>query len=251
MVQQGIQSYRLPIFLLMIAAVWHAWRRNPTCSAKATVQFLGALVLMTAAVVGVNLWIFKRIPNSPGLGAVLMIATVLAGVLGFTIIVIRMSSGTATPLRAGLPIEDIHRHKIRRWAEHAALVMLFLLSPAAIVPAWRLGRLIISGFVLFILTVILIPLYYQAGRLDRGLAVLQSNPWVHWQYTSPRWEEWTEAQISRREGPSKWEVMRTWPVLCLTVVIFGGIPLLRGQGWRARLPCSAWPLEEFAFRPSW
>jgi hypothetical protein len=71
---------------------------------------------MMAAVLGVNLWIFKRVPNSPGLGAVLMMASVLAGVLGFIIIVIRISSGTATPLRAGLPLGDIHRGKIRRWA---------------------------------------------------------------------------------------------------------------------------------------
>ena len=66
-IQEGIQSYRLPIFLLMIAAAWHAWRRNPVYFAKATGQFLGALVFLTAAVIGVNLWIFKRVPNSPGL----------------------------------------------------------------------------------------------------------------------------------------------------------------------------------------
>jgi len=162
--------YLMPIYILIVAWAWHAWRRSPAYSTRGTVKVLAALALMIAGVAGAIELILRRTQSNPVLGVILIMLPVLVGVVGFSIVAIRISSGTVAALRTTVTIGDTHRRKIRRLAEVAGLVILFLLAFAGIVPAWRLGLLIISGFVLFFSGVVLLPLYFQARMFDRSLA---------------------------------------------------------------------------------
>ncbi len=34
-------------------------------------------------------------------------------------------------------------------------------------------------------------------RLDRALTAVLADPWIHWTYSRPQWEAWTEQQVAR------------------------------------------------------
>ena len=162
--------YLVPIYILIIVGAWYAWRRDPSYSTRNTLKALAALALMIAGVVGAIQLIFRLTQSNPALSAILIMVTVLVGVLGFSIVAIRIRSGAVAPLPPTVTIGDTHRRKIRRLAKVAGLVILVLLASAAIAPPWRLGLLVISGFTFFLFAIVLFPLYFQARMLDRGLA---------------------------------------------------------------------------------
>jgi hypothetical protein len=230
--------YLVPIFLLIIAGSWHAWRHNPSYSTRTTLKYLGAAAVMVAAVLGASVVIFSHTQqSSPGLGVVLMMIMVFFGVAGFTMTVIRINTGAATHLPPSVPIGDTHRRRVRRWAERAGLALLFLLASAAMAPAGReQGLLVMGGFALFLGAIILFPLYYQARLFDRNLAALESNPWIHWQYTHEQWGEWIEAQVARLQTVSPvidWK--RGWRIFLMVIAISGGVAGLYGNGWQGIL----------------
>ena len=39
--------------------------------------------------------------------------------------------------------------------------------------------------------------YLGGYRLDRALTAVLADPWIHWTYSRPQWEAWTEQQVAR------------------------------------------------------
>ncbi len=214
--------------VLSIVGGWFWWRRNPMYSAGKTVQviflFGGTIAIVTTVLIVLMLWMMGK-PT-----AITITALIVCFVAGMTLIVdvsIRVFNPPPAALPGGTKLATVNRRKIIPWLKALALIVAALGVVALFLsPDNReiLGifAAILAGFSAFVLMVV----YLARLRLDRALTAVLTEPWVHWTYTRPQWEAWTEQQVARMEVSKKKMTFRSSVIVAVVLTALMGVPLM-------------------------
>jgi hypothetical protein len=221
----------------LIAGAWAAWRRNPLYSARSTLRsaaivLLGIAGLIVLIVATVNL----TVNRSPVVAGSAMAAVILVGTLGLifliqAVTVPKQSRPAALPHSVKLVTDN--RRKMIKWVKvFAVLIAIFALG--ALIPgAVMVISLTLGGLTLFLALVMLPILYFTSRAMDQSLTGIELNPWVHWQYTSEQWQQWSAEQAARmRATPPAFVLHRDWcRFLFPFAIIIGGVAFFAPGGW--------------------
>ncbi len=199
-------------FLLILfvgLGAWRAWSRSPLFSAKVVLEVAGAVIVGVGAMIAVVVWIADRkqaLPASVELGLLFgLIAFATAGMIGA---IMRISEGRMPAVPPGAAVIRAQRNKIVPWITDTAVIVAAAAIAAALVPAaWTMLPVALLDFLLLMSASMLVPLYMNAARMDRGTAALIANFWVHWQYKAEHWRAWVAARCAA-EKPSSYKVKR-------------------------------------------
>jgi hypothetical protein len=196
----------MAIFLaLTIIGGWFAWRRNPMYSAGKTVQviilFGGTIAIVIGLLCVLLTWNIRN-PTGP-----LIAADIVYFFCGMALI-ISVAMHVFNPAPAALPpgtkLVTVNRRKIIPWLKALAWILIAMGIVALFLsPNGReiigIFAAILAGFSAFMA----MAAYLGGHRLDRALTAVLANPWVHWTYSRPQWEAWTEQQVSRMSASQK------------------------------------------------
>jgi hypothetical protein len=230
-----------PVLFALVSAVgaWIAWRRNPLYSTQSTLRSAAFVLLAIAAMIGilvaaVNLTIHR----SPAvalstLGAVIVFCT-LSLIFIIQAVTTPQEAKLATVLPPSAKLVHIHRHKVYKWAKFFAILLVFLVILAIVIPGNARYAALAFGSIALLLAIILLPvMYFNTRNFDRSLTVLMCNPWVHWQYPPKQWKQWTEVQVERTKAmPPKFILRRDWRRLAWTFAFIAvGVFIFSPGSW--------------------
>jgi hypothetical protein len=196
----------MAIFLaLTIIGGCLAWRRNPMYSAGKTVQvivlFGGTIAIVISTFIVLLTW---NIQNPTGLVIAADIVYFFAGMALIISVAMHVFNPPPAALPAGTKLVTVNRRKIIPWLKALALILIAMGIVALFLsPNGRqiigIFAAILAGFSAFMA----MAAYLGGHRLDRALTAVLANPWVHWTYPRPQWEEWTGQQVARMSASQK------------------------------------------------
>jgi hypothetical protein len=90
-----------------------------------------------------------------------------------------------------------------------------------------------GGFTAFIGSTLLFAGYIAAVRMDKSLAVLEAEPWLHWCYTAAEWRAWSDAETERlANAPPQFVWRRDWKrTLWMVVPTVVLVLIVQPGGW--------------------
>jgi hypothetical protein len=228
--------YQAIFALLTAVGAWLAWRSNPLYSTKATLRFVAGVGATIAAFVAAIVAVTDAVQNRPMIAqAAALAATVLVGTLAFIWVIIVLSSRRIPPLPAGAKPVYLHRAKVGWWARRLVIALVAFGIAAAVLPGD--ARIIVSmlgGLLAFLGVVMLFGGYIAADRMDKCLAAMEADPWIHWRYAPAQWQAWSDAETDRlANAPAQWIWRRDWKrSLWPVAAIVGGVLIFDPGGWQ-------------------
>jgi hypothetical protein len=225
-------------FLGLMGAVgaWMAWRRNPAYSARSTLRTVGVSAVAAALMFCLVFAAADFSTRQPAPVAIAVMALVVVfATLMMILIVQRASTPKMARLTTSLPpaatIVNLHRRRAYRWFKGAAAAVLVSAIAAAIIPGDAKFVPLIFGALVLAMSAILLPVMYLSARtLDLSLSSVESDPWLHWQYTAGEWLEWSDTQVTRLAAAPPEVTFKValhrliWPFLVVSVGVIGFSP---------------------------
>jgi hypothetical protein len=227
--------------LVSVAGAWTAWHHDPRHVGQSGLRVLVAILLLIAAAV---LAIVTTVKYTQGLSMamqlILMGILIVALVFGMVFSVKAVASPKSARLTTTLPpsakVLTIHRDHLYAWVKF--VVGFFAVCGAGLLIPGNVKYAFVGlGGIALMLAVILLPLLYiNARNKDRALTGLELNPWVHWQYSTAQWQEWSAVQAARLKELPTFSLKHSWRKLIEPfVVIAGGVMLFSSLSWRENL----------------
>jgi hypothetical protein len=174
-------------------------------SAGKTVKIIVLFGGTIAIVLGI-FWLLLtwNIQNPTGLQIAADIVCFFVGMALILTVAMRVFNPAPAALPAGTKLITVNRRRIIPWLKVLACILaamgvaaLFLSSDGRQVIG--IFAAILAGFSAFMA----MAAYLGGHRLDRALTAVLANPWIHWTYSRPQWEAWTEQQVARMAPSQK------------------------------------------------
>lgn len=224
--------------LLTVAGAWVAWRRNPLYSTWSTLRAVGVVGLAVAAVItvivaAINLTIHKSAPVALGT----MLAVVIFATLALIFLIQTMSTPRVPAVPTSVKLVNTHRQKTYRWWKRFGIMVPVVGILVVVIPGNAKYVVGAMGGIAIFLGIILLPTQYIVAReLDHSLTALQFDPWIHWQYPTAQWKEWTDVQIERMKAvPPAFIWRRDWRKVAWAFgLISAGVFLFAPLSWQGK-----------------
>lgn len=223
------------LLLMLLGAVgaWRQWRRSPMFSAKIAIEVVAGVAVTIAAIVGA-----AYVMPDPNNGASQTLA--IGSYLGFIVLltsgliafIIHVSAGRVPTPPPSAPNIRVHRDKLTPWIVGGIGLLIVLAVAVAFLPGdLKLLPITFGGLLLLLAAALLVPLYMNARRMDRGVAVLMADPWAHWRYRPEHWRAWVADRRAVAEAAVRQtDVRRNWRGLLWMVGGLAVAALIIGEG---------------------
>jgi hypothetical protein len=199
--------------LLMAVGVWAAWRGNPLYSTKSTLRFVAVVGAMALTVVAAVVAVADAAPKLPTAVAVAAIGAIaFFGMLLLIWTIMVLTSPRVPPLPPGAQAVYLHRAKVGRWARRLVIALVgFGIGAAVLRGDLQILVAAFGGLTAFLGMTMLFAGYIAADRMDKSLAAMEADPWVHWSYSPAQWQAWSAAETERlASAPPQFVWRRDW-----------------------------------------